>query len=144
MLLKLAMWASLDAVEAWNRVAPASDAIRPETALRIPNALAGAATSAAVFGVGQLLFDTPVAMLSSLLWALDVNAIAINRIGKEDTFALFFFLVAVWAYERAKRHGQADPSGAQAGTPRAAPHSGCFSHPNSSRNTWASTRCSTN
>jgi hypothetical protein len=113
MLMKLAMWASVDVIESWNRVAPASDAIDIETAVRLPNALAGAATSAAVFGVGQFLFDTPVAMLSSLLWALDVNAIAINRIGKEDTFALFFFLVAVWTYERAKRHGQADPAGAQ-------------------------------
>jgi hypothetical protein len=113
MLMKLAMWASVDVIERWNRIVPAGDAIDIETAVRLPNAVAGAATSAAVFGLGQVLFDTPVAMLSSLLWASDVNAIAINRIGKEDTFALFFFLVAVWAYERAKRQGQTDPAGAQ-------------------------------
>ena len=47
-------------------------------------------------------------MMAALLWALDVNAIAINRIGKEDTFALFFFLAAVWCYERAKRQGKTD------------------------------------
>jgi len=42
-----------------------------------------------------------------------VNAIATSRIGKEDTFLLFFFLLAVWCYERAKRQGVTDPSGAQ-------------------------------
>src|SRR5262249_39071191 len=47
------------------------------------------------------------------IWAFDVNAIAINRIGKEDTFLVLFFLFAVFSYERAKRVGVADPSRAQ-------------------------------
>ena len=51
--------------------------------------------------------------MAALLWAFDVNAIAINRIGKEDTFALFFFLLAVWSYERAKQQGATDAGGAQ-------------------------------
>src|SRR5262249_49984888 len=41
------------------------------------------------------------------------NAIAINRIGKEDTFLLLFFLLAVFCYERAKQQGVADPMRAQ-------------------------------
>jgi hypothetical protein len=40
--------------------------------------------------------------------AFDPNVIAINRLGKEDTFAVLFFFIAVWCYERAKRIGRRD------------------------------------
>ena len=113
MLMKLAMWSSVEAAAAWNRVAPDESAVPLETAIRLPNALVGAATAAAVFALCQTLFGTPVALMAALLWAFDVNAIAISRIGKEDTFALFFFLLAVCSYERAKRRGATDPVGAQ-------------------------------
>jgi hypothetical protein len=39
------------------------------------------------------MFDWPTASWAALLWALDVNATAVNRIGKEDTFLLAFFLL---------------------------------------------------
>jgi hypothetical protein len=113
MLMKLAMLTSVEAVMAWNRMAPTDSSIAIETAIRLPNALVGAATTATIFGVTQLLFGTPVATMAALFWAVDVNAIAINRIGKEDTFALFFFLLAVWSYERAKLEGASDPAYAQ-------------------------------
>jgi len=113
MLMKLAMWGSVDLARAWNRVAPAAQAISLETAIRLPNAVAGAAITLVLFGVADLLFGRTVATVASLLWAFDVNAIAINRIGKEDTFLLLFFLLAVFCYERAKRLGIADPDGAQ-------------------------------
>ena len=105
MLMKIAMWTSVELTRGKN--------VAIETAIRLPNALVGAATTAALYAVCDLLFGTPVAMMAALLWAVDVNAIAINRIGKEDTFALFFFLLAVWSYERAKREGANDPIGAQ-------------------------------
>jgi hypothetical protein len=38
--------------------------------------------------------------MASLLWAVDVNAIMINRVGKEDTLLLLFFVLAMWCYER--------------------------------------------
>jgi hypothetical protein len=113
MLMKLAMWGSLELAGAWNRVAPPGRSIATETAVRLPNAVAGAATTAVLFGLTQLLFGTSVAIVASLFWALDVNAIAISRIGKEDTFLLFFFVLAMWCYERAKREGAGDPAGAQ-------------------------------
>jgi hypothetical protein len=113
MLMKLAMWGSVDLASAWNHVAPAGDTIAIESALRLPNVLGGTLTTLVLFGLAELLFGTGVAVLASLLWALDVNAIAINRIGKEDTFLLFFFLLAMWCYERAKRQGVTDPTGAQ-------------------------------
>jgi len=113
MLMKLGMLTSVEAASVWNRLAPTGSSIAIETAIRLPNALVGAATAAAIFGVTQLLFGMPAAMMAALFWAVDVNAIAISRIGKEDTFALFFFLLAVWYYERAKREGARDPVGAQ-------------------------------
>src|SRR5262245_20148702 len=113
MAMKLAMWGSVAAVERWNRIAPPEATISLETAVRLPNAAAGAATTAVLFGVADLLFGSSVAAAVALLWALDVNASAINRIGKEDTFLLLFFLLAVFCYERAKRTGVADNTRAQ-------------------------------
>jgi hypothetical protein len=113
MLMKLAMWASVDLARAWNRVAPAAAAIAPETALRLPNAIAGAAVTVAIAGIADLLFGGVAAVTVSAIWAFDVNVIAINRIGKEDTFLVLFFLFAVFSYERAKRMGVDDPIGAQ-------------------------------
>lgn len=113
MLMKLAMLASVELVNGWNHTLPADQQVPIETAIRLPNAVVGAATTVVIFGVADVLFGGPAALAASFLWAFDVNAIAINRIGKEDTLLLFFFLLAVWAYERAKREGAADPVGAQ-------------------------------
>jgi 4-amino-4-deoxy-L-arabinose transferase-like glycosyltransferase len=113
MLMKLAMWGSVELAGVWNQVAPAGQTVAIESALRLPNVIAGTLTTLVLFGLAEVLFGTPVAVVASLLWALDVNAIAINRIGKEDTFLLLFFLVAMWCYERAKRQGATDPVGAQ-------------------------------
>jgi 4-amino-4-deoxy-L-arabinose transferase-like glycosyltransferase len=113
MLMKLAMWGAVGLADAWNRVAPAEEAISLESAIRLPNVLAGAITTVALFGVADVLFGGAVATAVSVIWAFDVNAIAINRIGKEDTFLLLFFLIAVFCYERAKRIGTTDLPTAQ-------------------------------
>jgi len=113
MLMKLAIWGTVELQRAWNLAVPPHRKIAFETAVRLPNAVAGAATTAVLFGVAELLFGTGVAVVASTLWALDVNAIAINRIGKEDSFLLLFFLLAIWCYERAKVQGATDPEGAQ-------------------------------
>jgi hypothetical protein len=113
MLMKLAMLASVETARVWNHIATEESAIAIESAVRLPNALVGAATAAVVFLLCDVLFGSSVAMVAALLWAVDVNAIAINRIGKEDTFALFFFLAAVWCYERAKQQGAIDLARAQ-------------------------------
>jgi 4-amino-4-deoxy-L-arabinose transferase-like glycosyltransferase len=115
MLMKLAIWGSLNVSETWNQAANRLGwpTVTPETALRLPNALAGGATTLALFLLADVLFGSVVALWASALWALDVNAIAINRIGKEDTFLLLFFLLAVWCYERAKRQGATEAQRAQ-------------------------------
>ena len=105
MLMKLAAWASVTAGDWWNAHQPAGTVVRisPETALRLPNAVAGAVTTAVIFLLGEALFDTPVAAWAAWLWAFDVNASAINRIAKEDTLLLFFLLLGAWWYERGAR-----------------------------------------
>lgn len=115
MLMKLLMFASTRGADAWNRAVAATPLPRvaPETALRLPNALAGAATTLVLFLLVELLFDTPVALAAALFWALDVNATGINRIGKEDSLLLFFLLLGAWLYERGKHEGRWDPVRAQ-------------------------------
>ena len=82
MLMKLAMWGSVELAGVWNHVAPTGQTVPIESALRLPNVIAGTLTTLVLFGLAELLFGTPVAFVASLLWALDVNAITINRIGK--------------------------------------------------------------
>lgn len=113
MLMKLAMWGSLGAAGSWNDRVPAVLRIPPETALRLPNALAGIAMVAATCAVTTTFFGAAAGGLAGLLVALDPNVIALNRIGKEDTFLMLFLMVAVAAYERAKRIGARDPARAQ-------------------------------
>src|SRR5256885_12268372 len=45
MLMKLAMWGSVDAAEAWNRLGPPHPAVSPATALPLPHAVARAAAT---------------------------------------------------------------------------------------------------
>ena len=112
MLLKLAIWASLAATDTWNDWVPAA-AIPPEAALRLPNALAGTATTLVVYGCAFLLFGAPTALLAAAFVALDPTIVSINRLGKEDSFLVFFFLVAVFCYERAKQIGARAADAAQ-------------------------------
>jgi hypothetical protein len=115
MLMKLLMLGSTEAAEVWNQVAArtALPRVAPEAALRLPNALAGALTTLLLFLLVELLFDTRVALAASMFWALDVNATAINRIGKEDSLLLLFLLLGAWLYERGKQVGRWDPARAQ-------------------------------
>jgi hypothetical protein len=104
MAMKLAAWASVSAASWWNaRVGPGPLHVEPETALRAPNALAGTATAGLLFMLGEALFSTPVGVWAACIWALDPNAAAINRLAKEDTFLLFFFLLGAWLYEQGRR-----------------------------------------
>lgn len=110
MLMKLAIWGSTRLADQWN-ARPALRAIvapSPEAALRLPNAAAGAGTTVVVFLLAEALFDGTVAFWAALFWAIDVNAAAINRIGKEDTFLALFLLLASYLYERGKKLAYVD------------------------------------
>ena len=114
MVMKLAMWASMSAADTWNGTAERHGwpTVPAEAALRLPNALAGAAAVGALFLLAESFFGPAVGLWSALFLALDANAAGINRIGKEDSFLVLFLLLGAWCYERARqRHlesGQPD------------------------------------
>lgn len=115
MLMKALMLGSIDAARGWNAVAARAGlpAVSQEAALRFPNALAGALTTLVVFLLAEALVGLRVAAWAAFFWAFDVNAIAINRIGKEDTLLVFFLFAAAWLYQRGKQVGLGDPGRAQ-------------------------------
>ena len=113
MLMKVAIWASLAAAGRWNAVAPKAYQIPVEAAVRLPNALIGTASVLVMYGVAHAYFGTPVALIAAMLLAVDPAVTSINRLAKEDTFVVFFFLLAVWLYERAKQVGARDTVRAQ-------------------------------
>jgi 4-amino-4-deoxy-L-arabinose transferase-like glycosyltransferase len=117
MLAKLAAFGAVEAASGWNALAEGTrlPRVSPEVAIRFPSAFTGGVLTTIVLFLlcGELFPDIRIAAWAGLLWALDVNATAVNRTAKEDTFFLFFLLAAAWLYARAKRTGREDPRGAQ-------------------------------
>jgi hypothetical protein len=107
MLMKALLTASVVACEKWNATGLAQDhpslVASVETALRLPGAMLGALTSLLIFLVVSELFGTPTALVAAALWAFDPTAAGFNRIAKEDTFFLFFFLLASYFWLRSQR-----------------------------------------
>lgn len=102
MLMKALQTASIIAAEKWNSITP-SEQIAPETALRLPGAIAGALTAVLIYLIVAELFGAEVALIAAALWAFNPMAIGLNRIAKEDTFLLFFFLLANVFWLRGQR-----------------------------------------
>ncbi len=106
MLMKALLTISVVAAEGWNDSTLALGAgatISTEAALRLPVAIFGAATSLLIFLVTVELFGTGTALLAAALWAIDPQAIGFNRIAKEDSFFVFFFLLANVFWLRGQR-----------------------------------------
>ena len=93
MVMKLLMWGSL-------RGFPAGS---DEAALRLPNVLIGALTAIPLFLLTAAFFDRWHALLAAAFWAVGINAITHNRIGKEDSLLVFFMLFAFFFFVRAKQ-----------------------------------------
>ena len=102
MLMKAFQAASIILAEKWNNSHPANQ-IAPETALRLPGAIVGALTAVLIFLVVTELFGVEVALIAAALWAFDPSAIGFNRVAKEDSFLLFFFLLANVFWLRGQR-----------------------------------------
>jgi hypothetical protein len=100
MLMKLLMWGSIETAAAFQ--ARGGRPISDEAALRFPNALFGALTVIPLFLLTAAFFDRWTGLLAAAFWAVGVNAIALNRIGKEDTLLVFFLLFGFYFYLRAK------------------------------------------
>jgi predicted membrane-bound dolichyl-phosphate-mannose-protein mannosyltransferase len=108
MLMKALQTASVFIAEKWNNsslVTPPNSPlyIPDETALRLPGAIFGALTAVLIFLLASELFGSEVALLAAALWTFDPQAIGFNRIAKEDTFLLFFFLLANVFWLRGQR-----------------------------------------
>ncbi|HKG60682.1 MAG TPA: glycosyltransferase family 39 protein [Pyrinomonadaceae bacterium] len=102
MLMKACQAATIILAEKWNN-AFVTNQIAPETALRLPGAIVGALTTILIFLIVSELFGIEVALIAAALWAFDPSAIGLNRIAKEDSFLLFFFLLANVFWLRGQR-----------------------------------------
>jgi hypothetical protein len=106
MLMKALQTGSLFLGEKWNSAFASSQSnlqISPETALRLPGTIFGALTIILIYLLAAELFGAEVALIAAALWAFDPQAIGFSRIAKEDTFVLFFFLLANIFWLRGQR-----------------------------------------
>ena len=107
MLMKALQTGSLYLAEKWNSTSYAASQpqlqMSPETALRLPGTLFGALIVVLIYLVAVELFGAEVALIAAALWAFDPQAIGFSRIAKEDTFLLFFFLLANVFWLRGQR-----------------------------------------
>jgi len=107
MLMKALEAGCIILAEKWNGSAIVashpSESIEPETALRLPGVIFGALSALLIYLVTAELFGVEVALIAAALWTFDPNAIGFNRIAKEDTFLLFFFLLANVFWLRGQR-----------------------------------------
>ena len=93
-LMKGLQIASIIASEKWNSVVGPSAAVTEEAALRFPTALFGTFTALLLFLLVSQLFGTWPGLITAALWAVGPSAIGFDRVAKEDSFLLFFFLLA--------------------------------------------------
>src|SRR5882762_3995978 len=114
LLMKALQTGSIIFTEKWNNssfvAAHPSEYVPSETALRLPGALLGAFTALLIYLIAAELFGPEIALLAAALWAFDPIAIGFNRIAKEDTFLLFFFLLANVFWLRGQRVAESEPS----------------------------------
>ena len=105
MLMKALQSVSIIVADKWNtwNGDPPSQPISDEMALRLPGAIAGALTTLLIYLIAAELFGAEVALIAAALWAFDPTAISFNRVAKEDTFLLFFFLLANVFWLRGQR-----------------------------------------
>ena len=99
MLMKALMYISMTRAEQGG----GPDMLSDECALRLPNAIFGALTVIPLFLLTAAFFDRWTGLVAATLWAVGINAITYNRIGKEDTLMVFFMLFAFYFYLRAKQ-----------------------------------------
>jgi predicted membrane-bound dolichyl-phosphate-mannose-protein mannosyltransferase len=106
-LMKALLGVSLIASEHWNQTsfvtAHPQLNVPVEVSLRLPGALFGAITPILIFLLASELFGSEVGLIAAALWAFDPLVLGFNRIAKEDTFFIFFFLLACVFWLRGQR-----------------------------------------
>lgn len=99
-LMKGLQTVSIVAVERVSSILPAENAIPAEAALRFPIALFGSFTVLILFLLVSELFGRSIGIVSAALWAVEPLAIGFDRIAKEDSLVLFFFLLTNYFWVR--------------------------------------------
>ena len=113
LVMKALLTVTVIASEHWNQTSLVTS--RPElnlpveVSLRLPGAIFGALTAVLIFLVASELFGSEVALIAAALWAFDPLALGFNRIAKEDTFLIFFFLLANLFWLRGQRVAEGQP-----------------------------------
>ena len=111
-LMKALLGVSLIASEHWNQTSVVASHpnlhVPVETALRIPGAIFGACTAIILFLVAAELFGGEVGLIAAALWIFDPLVIGFNRVAKEDSFFIFFFLLACLFWLRGQRVAEAE------------------------------------
>ncbi len=82
--------------------------ISPESALRLPNVIFGALTCVILYLFFTELFNFRIGILTALMWAINIHAILINRVAKEDTLLVFFLWLAYYLSRKAKKASESD------------------------------------
>lgn len=107
MLMKAFQAGSIILAEKWNNsslvAARPGNRIAPEAALRLPGTIVGALSALLIFLIAAELFGLEVALIAAALWTFDPSAIGFSRVAKEDSFLLFFFLLANVFWLRGQR-----------------------------------------
>ena len=110
-LMKALLGVSLIASEHWNQTSIVAShpqlSVPVETSLRLPGAIFGALTATLIFLVAAELFGSEVGLIAAAMWTFDPLVIGLNRIAKEDTFFIFFFLLACLFWLRGQRVAEA-------------------------------------
>jgi len=113
LLMKAMLTVSVIGAEKWNATSLVTTHpelnIPVETSLRLPNALFGALTVGLLFLAASELFGLEAGLIAAALWTFDPLAIGFNRIAKEDTFLVFFFLLANVFWLRGQRVAESQP-----------------------------------
>jgi len=113
LLMKALLTVSVIAAERWNQASLVASHpefnVTVETSLRLPGALFGAFVALMIFLVASELFGVEIALIAAALWTFDPLAMGFNRIAKEDTFAIFFFLLANFFWLRGQRVAEGEP-----------------------------------
>lgn len=97
-LMKGLQTLSISAAEKFNSISV--NPISEEAALRFPIALFGTFSALLIFLLVSELFGRSIGLVSAIFWTLEPMAIGFDRIAKEDSLVLFFFLLTMFCWVR--------------------------------------------
>ncbi len=105
-LMKGLQTVSVITFEKWNSVSSENLKVSTEAALRFPIALFGTFSALLIFLLASALFGRSIGLVAAGLWALEPMAIGFDRIAKEDSLVVFFFLLTQLLWVRSQAAAQ--------------------------------------